>query len=1056
MANTPRVLILDNRPDEGETLLDALRQDDCDWEWRRARTKGEFLSELDGAWDAILATCGPADLDPAEAARLLRRRNDDTPLIAVVPPDDEDAALEALRAGAVDYVFEDRPRRLGPALVRAARAKQLRAEKELAERQRDQVFYQSPNLVCIGRFDGWITHLNAVWEETLGYSVEELLARPFLELVHPDDREATSAVVDRLAAGESIVSFENRHLRRDGSIRWLLWNGAPMLDQRCFYATGHDITDRKRAEEQLRLSEARLAGAYEIAGVGCWEWDMAGETTVWSKQMHEIFGVAPQEFDGRVESVLKWIHPEDRPLMAGHLQRVLAEPTHPPPDSVAMEFRLLRPDGGQRVVSARARGVYDERGRMIRMIGTMQDVTESKLALRRLRVQSETTRVLAEAASFDAAVERCLRALVETLAWQGGEVWLLDAAGEHLTLAHEYFTEGELGDALRRLRSDATYARGEGLPGRVWQRGEVVWADDMLSDQSWALPSAAAAGVRSGVGFPIRNENEVVGAVVLLSRRAQAVSEYLQATLDAIGGQLGQFLERKRTEAELRLRDRAMEAIGEGIVITDPSLPENPIIYVNPAFERITGYGKQDVLGRNCRFLRGRDTSPEAVAKVRAAVERQTAVSVELLNYRASGTPFWNALTITPLRDATGRLTHFVGVQSDVSERKKLEGEYAQAQKMESVGRLAGGVAHDFNNLLTVILGYGEALLDELEPESPLREMAATINDAGHRAAALTSQLLAFSRKQALEPMVLNINQLIVDLGKILPRLIGEDIQIHMALAPNLASARVDPNQIGQLVMNLAVNARDAMPAGGTLTLETQNVYLDERYARIRPEVKPGHYVLLAVGDTGRGMTEQVKARLFEPFFTTKGRGRGTGMGLATVFGIVKQSGGHIAAFSELGRCATFKIYLPEVDAVEAASRPLLADDNAPRGDETVLLVEDEAAVREVARRFLESAGYTVLAAENGARAMEVSGQYPDPIHLLATDVVMPEMSGRLLSERLSVCRPEMRVLYISGYADDVIVHHGVPEEGMMFLQKPFSRRALLRRVRALLDAPRS
>jgi PAS domain S-box-containing protein len=940
MASAPRVLILDDRPGQEGGLLDALRQDDCSWEWKRARSKEEFLSELPGSWDVILATCGLPDLAPAEAARLLRRRDDDTSLIAVVPPDDEDAALEALRAGAVDYGFEDRPRRLGVAVAGVARAKRLRAEKE-------------------------------------------------------------------------------------------------------------------RAEEQLRLSEARLAEAYEIAGVGYWEWDMAGDATTWSEQMYEIFGVAPEEFDGRVESVLEWIHPEDRPQVAEQMQRALAEPTRPLPKAASVEFRLLRPDGGQRVVGARARGIHDDQGRMTRMIGTMQDVTESKLALRRLQVQSETTRILSEAGSFDAASGRCLRALVETLAWHGGEVWMLDSPREKLTRACDYFAAPELGAALRRLAEGTTYARGEGLLGRVWRRGAVVWANDMPSDQDWALPRAASAGVRSAVGFPILKENEVVGAVVLLSRHAQAVSKHLQVMLETIGSQMGQFLERKRTEAELRLRDRAMESISEGIVITDPSLPDNPIIYANPAFERITGYGKQDVLGRNCRFLRGRDTSLEAVEKIRDAIERQVPVRVELLNYRASGMPFWNALTIAPLRDARGRLTHFVGVLSDVSERKKLEGEYAQAQKMESIGRLAGGVAHDFNNLLTVILGYGETLLEELEPETPPREMVAAIADAGHRAAALTSQLLAFSRKQAFEPVALNINQLIVDLGKILPRLIGEDIEIHTSLTPNLASVRVDPNQIGQLVMNLAVNARDAMPAGGTLTLETQNVYLDKRYARIRPEVKPGHYVLLAVGDTGRGMTEQVKARLFEPFFTTKGRG--TGMGLATVFGIVKQSGGHIAAFSELGRGATFKIYLPQADEAEAAAHaPAIADDEAPRGDETILLVEDDETVRNVARRFLESAGYTVLTAENGARAMEVSGQYSGPIHLLATDVVMPEMSGRRLSERLSVCRPEMRVLYISGHGDDTIVHHGVLEEGVSLLQKPFSQRALLRRARALLDAPRA
>ncbi len=349
-------------------------------------------------------------------------------------------------------------------------------------------------------------------------------------------------------------------------------------------------------------------------------------------------------------------------------------------------------------------------------------------------------------------------------------------------------------------------------------------------------------------------------------------------------------------------------------MITDPGQPDNPIVYASPGFERITGYGAEEVLGRNCRFLQGKDTDPVEVARLREAVRAGEPCTVELLNYRKDGTPFWNELSLSPVRDDGGRLTHFVGVQVDVTARRSLEEQFRQVQKMEAIGQLAGGVAHDFNNLLTIINGYSELLLQTLPAEDPSRALITEINKAGERSAGLTRQLLAFSRQQILAPRVLNLNEVVIDIEKMLRRLIGEDVQLDTVLDPRVWVVRADPGQVEQVLMNLAVNARDAMPGCGRLTIETRNIDLDETYARTHPDARAGPHVLLSVTDTGSGMSPEVQTRIFEPFFTTKGPGKGTGLGLPTVYGIIKQSGGHVAVTSVVGIGTTFKVYLPRAE----------------------------------------------------------------------------------------------------------------------------------------------
>ncbi len=509
--------------------------------------------------------------------------------------------------------------------------------------------------------------------------------------------------------------------------------------------------------------------------------------------------------------------------------------------------------------------------------------------------------------------------------------------------------------------------------------------------------------------------------------------------------------ERKQAEEALRLRERAMEAFVQGVCVTDATKPDNPIVYVNRAFGPMTGYSAEEVSGRNCRFLQGPDTDPSAVAEIRAAIRDERPCLVELLNYRKDGTTFWNALSLAPIHDDDGRLTHFVGVQTDVTPFKHLEAQFLQAQKMEVVGQLAGGVAHDFNNILTIITGYSDLALVSLDRRHEARTMLEEIRKAGERAAGLTRQLLAFSRKQVLQPRLLDLNDLVANVQKMLSRLIGEDIQLFTTLDPSLGPVKADPGQIEQILVNLAVNARDAMPGGGRLTVETADAEVDEASARACPELHAGRYAVLTFTDTGCGMDKQTLDRIFEPFFTTKGQGRGTGLGLATVYGIVKQSGGYVSAQSEPGKGATFKIFLPVVNGEVDFSEVVRRRGPAPRGNETVLLVEDEEGVRAMARHVLQNNGYTVLEAENGQEALRVVGQ-GEPVDLVLTDVVMPLLGGRDLAEQVVTLLPGVKVLYMSGYTDDTGIRTGVLESENEFLQKPFTTVALLEKVREVLD----
>jgi PAS domain S-box-containing protein len=592
------------------------------------------------------------------------------------------------------------------------------------------------------------------------------------------------------------------------------------------------------------------------------------------------------------------------------------------------------------------------------------------------------------------------------------------------------------------------------------------WRVEVVSDGAEALARVAASPpdlVVSDVMMPRVDGIALVRAlraapktrhlpVILLSARAgeDAAVEGLETGADAyllkpfsardlltrVRAQLDAA--RARTSAlhasETRFR-RLAEAGIIGVTISDAT---GRVLEANDTFLAMVGCAREDLLAGHVVWELPAPGDGDVAPKARAwegEYRRRDGQRVPVL------------VAVAPLDGG-----EIIAISLDLSGRKRLEEQFRQAQKMEAVGRLAGGVAHDFNNLLSVILSYAEMMSDGLEPDEPLRADIEEIREAARRATDLTRQLLAFSRQQVLEPRALSLNRSITGMEKMLRRLLGADVELTLLLDAGLGIIEADPGQIEQIVMNLAVNSRDAMPQGGKLTIRTANVTLDEEYARAHHDVKPGAYVMLAASDTGVGMDARTQARVFEPFFTTKGNGKGTGLGLATVFGIVKQSRGHIWLYSEPGKGATFKLYFPRVagdadDAPSERSRP-----ESPRGTETILLVEDDAQVRAVARGILRRNGYVVLEAANGGEALLISEQHGARIDLLLTDVVLPLMSGRQIAQRIAATRPEMKVLFMSGYTDDAVLQHGVLDSGVAYLQKPLTAALLTQKVREVLD----
>jgi len=846
---------------------------------------------------------------------------------------------------------------------------------------------------------------NPHFEIVTGYSAEEIIALDPLDLFDDADK---ARVAERIARvfDAGTCDVEADLICKNGERIPYFFNGvlAELDGRRCLLGMGIDMTSQKLADDRLRRTGDLLRAVAEGTPDPLFVKDPRGKYVLVNPAAAKFVGKTADEVLGNDDTAI-FDADEARALM--EKDREVMETGQYLIDRQTLTFA-----GNKRTLEVIKVPYRESDGTLGGVLGIIRDITDRILAEENLERSQALLRVASRVGRMGAwAVER-----------EGLRVTLSDALLAILELPADHSPDLEFG------------------------------IDIYLPQYRDIVREAFADCMQTGAPFDLEAQCLTAKGRPLWVR---VIGEAVRDADGIITGSRGAFqdiTDRMQAADMLQLQDRALHAVSQGIVIADAAKPDNPIIFASAGFLQLTGYQEDEVVGRNCRFLQGKGTDPETVSEIRSAVAAGRRCSVELLNYRKDGVPFWSHLTISPVSDSTGNVTHFVGVQSDVTVRRQLEDQLRQSQKMESVGQLASGVAHDFNNLLTVISGYSEILLMSLPSNDPQRESIKAISEAGERAAGLTRQLLIFSRQAVVSLQVLDINDAVTDTVKLLRRMIGEDVVMTAVLDPRLHRVRADAGQIGQVLMNLCVNARDAMPQGGKLTIETKNVDLDEAYVNTHVEVQPGRYVLLTVSDTGTGMAPEVNRRIFEPFFTTKGVGKGTGLGLSVVHGIVKQANGSIGVYSEPGVGTIFKVYLPII--ADDAAAPI--DERDPmrvgRGTETVLVVEDEDGVREIAILALRTQGYTVLSATSGKDALRVLSKHTGAIDLLLTDVVMPEMNGRQLAEALQPRMPEMKVLYLSGYTDDAVVRHGILQAEVAFLQKPYTPTVLLKKVRQVLD----
>jgi PAS domain S-box-containing protein len=903
--------------------------------------------------------------------------------------------------------------------------------------------------------EGRFLTVNPAMARILGYDSPEEVVEKITDVEHqfyvnPSGRIAAA----RLQEDRGIlIGFEFEAYRKDGQTIWLSLNRRSAYDEkgRELYREGsiEDISERKRSAEALRESEARKRAILESALDCIITMDHSGLVMDWNPAAERTFGYRLDEAIGREMAELI-IPMRFRASHRAGLARYLATGRGTVLGK-RLELSAVRADGSEFPIELAITRIESEGPPMF--TGYVRDITERRSAENRLAAQHAVTRGLAESNTLKEGALRSLQAICENLGWVYGVLWTVDRESNCLR-CEEIWHAPNQGEEFEKTSRELVLAPGTGLPGRVWSESEPLWIADVVEDPN--LPRARVAAhddLHAACGFPIRFDSEVLGVVEFFSRSIREPDSALLAMMETVGSQFGQFIERKRGEQELsRSEERYRDLVENAHDIIYSHDLEGNYTSMNKAGSVITGYTVQEALKLNLSQTVAPEYLPAAheMMKRKLAGEEVTAYEMEVIAKDG------HRITVeanTKLVFHDGVPTGVQGIARDVTERKQLEEQLRQSQKMDAIGQLAGGVAHDFNNLLTAINGYSGLALQRIGDDHPLKSYLEEIKKAGDRAANLTRQLLAFGRKQILQPVPVNLNDIVTDMTKLLRRLIGEDVQLTAKLDPALKKIKADPGQIEQVLVNLVVNARDAMPQGGNLTIETATVELDQEYAGSHLGVLPGHYVMLAVSDTGTGMDEATQACIFDPFFTTKEKGKGTGLGLSTVYGIVKQSGGHIWVYSEPDHGTTFKVYLPQLAIAPQKIQVKVVESALPAGSETILLVEDEEVVRGLAKKILEQSGYKVLAAARGEEAIRLGRECTEPIHLLLTDVVMPETSGKQVADRLRELLPGLRVVFMSGYTDEAIVHHGVLDSNVEFIQKPFTPNALVRKVREVLDS---
>ena len=970
--------------------------------------------------------------------------------------------------------------------------------------------------------DGRLTFMNPTTIELFGYSKSELLSKPFVEFIHPDDRELVYKNHLRRITGEQIPQrYPCRILHKTGAVRWveitsvmIRWDERPAV---LVFMT--DITNSKEAEDALRNSESTLRDILSTSPVGIV--GLAGDRTIkWvNESCLEMFGfqndevvghsaaiVYPSEAEynrvgkaiyegvkaGKVTSIDALLRRKDSSLFDAYIR--MKESGKPDLVIAAIsdmserrrvedalreseeKYRLVvenaqeaisvAQDGMLRFVNPKTVDIlgYSENELLTKPFSEFIHTDDREIVLerhaRRMRGEKFPTRYSFRVVAKDGALKWVEIDSAE-IVWAGRQATLTFMAD----ITERIRMEEELKESEERYRTLVE----ESFDGMFIQKGfEIVFANARLHEMlgysagelrgldHWVIyhPDYQAL-TRQRATARMQGEDVVSQYEVRLQRKDGAAFDgEISARGVKVKGEPGILVwvkdtsQRRRSEEAQRRLFTAVEQAADAIMVTDV---KGKIEYVNPAFEKVTGHTLMEVVGQNPRLLKSGEHDQMFYKNLWNTITRGEVWTGRFINRTKNGKLFHEAATISPVRDAIGKIVNFVAVKHDMTEHLKLSEQLVQAQKMEAIGTLAGGIAHDFNNLLQVTLGYSEFLLAEKRKDDPEFEDLSKIFQAAQSGAELVQRLLMFSRKVESKPIPLNLNKQIVQVEKLLRRTIPKMIDIKLDLSQQLMEVEADPTQVEQILMNLAINARDAMPDGGRLTINTKNTNLDEEYCKIHVGVKPGVYVALSVSDTGRGIDAETVEHIFEPFFTTKEIGRGTGLGLATVYGIIRQHGGHIICESEVCKGSTFSVYFPAIlSRLEHVAESVL--EMPACGTETVLLVDDEDSVRELGNRIMTNNGYKVLTAANGEAALEVYGKEKERIALVILDLIMPIMGGKDCLKKILAIDPHAKILIASGYSADASTREFIELGAQGFVSKPFRLNELLRQVRKALD----
>jgi len=1072
MGDPLRILILDDVESEAELVQRELRRSGLEFAFRHVADEAAFRQALaDFKPELVLSDYSLPGFNALRALALSKSNDPDLPFIVVTGSLTEETAADCIKAGATDYVLKQHLARLPVAVSSALERRRAQAEQQRAERMAREGAEHLALAVDAAQLGTWDWDLKSdrfLWggqlARLLGLTAAEaaLGYRPFAEQIHTDDFESIEEAALHAQRENAPGTSEFRVVWRDDSVHWIAGTGRFELD-----AAGHplrmvgvamDITERKQAEREREellqaerraretaetLASANLAMAkshepgaildtlldylsrlvpYDSASVLLLE----GDSTLVVRAMRGFEAWANVEetrrvsFDARRNPHLSQLLGERRTLL------IADTATDPGWERVAGAAHVRNWLGVPLVVGGRAVGVYSVDKAQpgfftqehVRLAEALAPPAATALEIARLvdelREAAEfSQQVIASAQEGIAVFDRDLRyrvfnRVLEDLSGLSAQ----NVIGRHALDLFPFLREMGIYDELERAL-----------------RGETIES----SDRSYSVSVTGRTVWTAETTSPLRDASGAVAGVIRIVR---------------------DVTERRRTEAEIVAWKDRYEAVTQasGRILFDWD-PETNAVTWGGAVQETLGYTVAEMasgLERWASLVHPEDREAFLAGR-QAVIARREALRLEYRLGRKNGSYVHVSDEGHVISGVPGQNLRQIGFIEDVTERRRLEEQLRQSQKMEAVGQLAGGIAHDFNNILNVITGYGEMLQRALETGPEARRIAQILR-AAERASGLTRQLLAFSRKQLLQPRVIDPNALVADMQKMLGRVIGEDVDLRLKLQAK-GHVRADPGQFEQVLLNLAVNARDAMPTGGVLAIETADVDLDSAYVQRREVVQPGRYVVIAVSDNGVGMVEAIQERVFEPFFTTKPEGKGTGLGLATVYGIVKQSGGYIWVYSEPGQGSVFRVYLPQVEESPTQERPRRAV--APRRrTETVLVVEDEPAARELIGEVLREEGYQVLLAADGQEGVDLAERQGVRIQAVLTDVILPRLSGPSVAERVVKLQPGVKVLFMSGYTDDALARHGVLEPGVALLQKPFTPDDLVRRLGEILDGP--